>query len=357
MRFHFVVSGPIEQLSGGYIYNREIITELAGMGCDVMLHELPKNSSGPGTGGPRRFKRMLSSIPDGETAVIDSLVAARSGTLIRENATRLRIVYLLHLPFSLDPRDKEEVSHELLMSEKTALLCSYRVVVTSCFARQELQAPRYGVPREKIFVVEPGMHTSVRKRGYSQKPRKLLSVANMIGRKGYVTLLDALASITDLDWLMTCCGTVDQNDASVRIFNKKLHAYGLRTRVLIKGPVSGDALVSAYLQSDLFIAPSYYETLGMALTEAACHGLPVVTSVDPAVNPFLSPDSTVYFRPKDSSTLGSILRDLLSDAERYHELCEAARRHEPRPASWRSSAEKFLRVLAEPRQHLTPLVP
>jgi glycosyltransferase involved in cell wall biosynthesis len=284
-------------------------------------------------------------IPDSETVVIDGLLAGAIGTLIKEHAERLTIVSLIHLPLSVSPWNGEGINRHLLNSERTALNSSHVIVVTSEFARSSLLQSPYDCRKEKISVIEPGRHKTPRKKSYRELPRRLLCVANIIQRKGYVTLLEALVNLTDIEWVLTCCGSEEYETSYVRHVRDMIRDCGLEDRIIIKGPISGEELGSEYLGADLFVFPSCYETYGMALTEAAGYGLPIVTSIDPTTNKDLSGNAVVFFRPDQVITLQEILRELMTNPVCYAELCEGAKMHVPATRSWTECAEIFLKLL------------
>jgi glycosyltransferase involved in cell wall biosynthesis len=347
MTVHFMIPGDINERAGGYIYDKEIITSLTGMGCEVIVHEVHDDFPCPEAGSIEQCRQGFRKVPDNGMVVVDGLVGGAIGALIRENSERLTVVSLIHLPLTVTPWSDQKINRNLLRSERTALHFSDAIVVTSEFAKTALLQPRYDCKKEKITVIEPGWHNTHRKKSYRELPLKLLCVANIIERKGYITFVNALGRLTDKDWNLTCCGNMDYDPSYVRNLIKRITEHGLDERIFLKGSIQGKALVDEYLSADLFVFPSWYETYGMALTEAAGYGLPIVTSVDGATNRHLSRESTVFFHPDDVSELEEVLRELLTNPLRYVELCEAAHTHILTALSWTACAERFLSLLTE----------
>lgn len=353
MAVHFIIPGNINELSGGYIYDKEIISALSSMGCEVILHQVLDDFPCPDERSLAHCRHVLKVIPDSATVVIDGLLAGTTGALIKEHAERLTIVSLIHLPRSVSALNGEGINEDLLNSEKTALHASQAIVVTSEFSRSSLLQPPYDCRKDKISVIEPGRHGTVRKISYGELPRRLLCVANIIQRKGYVTLLEALVNLTDIEWVLTCCGSAEYEPSYARHVMDMIRECGLEDRIIIKGPVSGKELDSEYLGADLFVFPTRYETYGMALTEAAGYGLPIVTSINPVTNKDLSLNAAVFFPPDEVITLREIMRELMTNPARYTELCEGANMHVPATRSWTECAEIFLELLISINQKET----
>src|SRR5262249_55839458 len=57
-----------------------------------------------------------------------------------------------------------------------------------------------------------------------------------------------------------------------------IHNFGLQHHVRFLGELWGEAKSRAFLESDLFILPSFSENFGLVIAEALAHGLPVITT-------------------------------------------------------------------------------
>ena len=62
----------------------------------------------------------------------------------------------------------------------------------------------YGVPAERIRVVEPGTDPAPLAEGTDGTTPALLTVASLTPRKGHETLFRALATLGSLPWHLTC---------------------------------------------------------------------------------------------------------------------------------------------------------
>jgi UDP-glucose:(heptosyl)LPS alpha-1,3-glucosyltransferase len=141
---------------------------------------------------------------------------------------------------------------------------------------------RYGVPEDEITVLPLGFdpkrfNAEVRRLrreqaraelGYDAGERVVLFVANELERKGFDTLLEAVARGDDK---LLVVGDVDLSSREGDI-----ERLGLRDRVRATGRVADVAAFQA--AADVFALPTRYEPWGLVIVEALAAGLPVVTS-------------------------------------------------------------------------------
>ena len=80
VRVHVVVPEGFDdpgQPSGGNIYDRRVCAGLAGAGWDVLVMTVAAAWPVPGSGARADLARIVSAIPDGETVLIDGIIASR----------------------------------------------------------------------------------------------------------------------------------------------------------------------------------------------------------------------------------------------------------------------------------------
>jgi UDP-glucose:(heptosyl)LPS alpha-1,3-glucosyltransferase len=144
---------------------------------------------------------------------------------------------------------------------------------------------RYGVPDEDVSVLPLGFDprrfdASVRsaKRalartelGYGASEQVVLFVANELERKGFDTLLEAIARRRDPALRLLVVGAVDLAGRAPQIAR-----LGLTERVRAVGSVTDVAYYQA--AADAFALPTRYEPWGLVIVEALASGLPVLTS-------------------------------------------------------------------------------
>ena len=203
----------------------------------------------------------------------------------------------------------------LAASERTALAATRGVVVTSPATAAGLAD--YGVTRDRIAVVEPGIDPAARSRGTRAADAtadvELLCVASLVPRKGHLLLLEALARLRHLPWRLTCVGSPELDpDAAARV-HAAVDALGLASRVTFTGAAIGADLDRAYERADAFVLATYYEGYGLAVAEAVARGLPVVCSDTGAAAALVGADSGVIVPPGEVEALTAALARVIGD--------------------------------------------
>src|SRR5215471_9997300 len=80
----FVVPGRLDQLTGGYLFDRHIVEGLRARGRAVRVIEL--------TGGRPKANAVLAGVADGTNTVVDGLALANLGEVVAAQARRLPVV-------------------------------------------------------------------------------------------------------------------------------------------------------------------------------------------------------------------------------------------------------------------------
>lgn len=146
----------------------------------------------------------------------------------------------------------------------------------------ELAAIRYGIPLERIQVVEGAVDTEAFSPAREHAPRdgehlKLLFVGDVEASKGVQTVLEAFIALTDRypSLSLVIAGSADPE--TVQRMSTLAATAGAGERLKILGFVEHEDLPDLYRSADLFVAPSDYEGgLGMVYLEAMACGLPAV---------------------------------------------------------------------------------
>lgn len=147
-----------------------------------------------------------------------------------------------------------------------------------------------------IFVISPDLKKYLMQRGF--KEEKVIITGNgvedelirkakvlpdckidalFIGRinevKGVFDLLKVLASVKEKfpDFQLAVMGTGDTS--TVQRFKDKIRDYGLSANVKFLGHIEGQEKFDIIKSSKTFLFPSYKESFGIALLEAACSGI------------------------------------------------------------------------------------
>ncbi len=207
-------------------------------------------------------------------------------------------------------------------------------------------------PRRRIFTIPNGVdterygqlidRTSVRERvGIPGDARVVIVVAKLMEQKGHVFLLRALPPILerypDLHVLLVGDGPLRSSlTASIAELRDaaRVHLVGNRRDV-------SDLLAA----SDLFVLPSLWEGLPMALLEAMASGLPpVVSRVSGAAEVVVDGESGLLVPAADVERLCAAIGVLLEDPDRARRVGRAARERVERFYSARTQAARHAAI-------------
>lgn len=323
---YFVVPAGIDdpaRPSGGNRYDRRVVLGLRGLG--VPVHERRADD----------LAAELAATPDGAVVVVDGLLAVAAPDAVVQAARRLRLVVLLHMPFS-------EADPAVARAERSVLTAAACVVTTSKWARAWVLA-HHGLMPARVWVATPGVDPAP---GAAPTPAgtRLLCLAAVTAAKGHDVLLTALETLADLEWQLTCAGAVDLEPRFVAGLREHVQRSGLGDRVVLTGPLVGADLAAALATTDLLVSASRHEAYGMAVTEALAHAVPVVAT-DIGGHPEAVGAGGVLVPPDDPDRLATALRRWLTEPAERDRLRAAAARRRTELSPWSATAQRIAEVV------------
>ena len=348
MRVHVVVPEGFDnpgQPSGGNIYDRRVCAGLAEAGWDVLVTTVAEAWPVPGSGARADLARIVSAIPDGETVLIDGLIASPAAAQLLPHTSRIRMTVLLHMPLATVLDTHHDASAQ--RSERVVLRAATGVVVTSEWTRRQVLT-RYAIPAHRVHVARPGVD---RVAVPARPVRGRLICVGVLGRhKGQDLLVEALANLAERDWHCVLAGPLDRDPAYVEQLQARITRLGYGHRIRLSGVLTGAALSHAYTTADLLVAPSRSETYGMAVTEALAHGLPVIAAAVGGLPEALgsTADGTrpgQLVPPGDPAALAATLADWLGDERHRHRLRAAARQRRSTLRGWEQTTREIANAL------------
>lgn len=136
-------------------------------------------------------------------------------------------------------------------------------------------ATRFRIPGDRIHVVFPRIETT----GTSEcsgvviddRSLNLFYPAASYIYKNHSLLVRALSSVTDSNLSVTLYLTVSKDALSIPEMSPNI-------KVVFLGPLEREEVQWLYMKVDALLFPSYIETLGLPLIEAAAAGLPILVS-------------------------------------------------------------------------------
>ena len=344
---HFVVPGPLDQLTGGYVYDRHMVEGLRALGWTVELHSLPGRFPDADEVGRSAFDSTLAALPDRARVVIDGLAMGGLPEIVEAHAGRLRIVSLVHHPLAEETGISDSEQRRFRESERRGLASCAGAIVSSGFTARVLAD--FDVPPERVRVVVPGTEPARAAVGpASGGPPVLLCVASVTPRKGHEMLVAALARVHDLPWRCVCVGALDRDRGHADAVLRQVADAGLADRIDFVGERTGARLDDTWHRASAFVLASHYEGYGMVLAEALARGLPVVSTTGGAIPHTVPADAGILVEPGDDAAFADALRALLAPGgESRAGLAAAARRHAATLPDWQVSVRAFAHAVDE----------
>jgi glycosyltransferase involved in cell wall biosynthesis len=305
-------------------------------GCLVLPGDYPE----PGDQARSAAARLLRELPDGAALIVDGLGFSPLFESFAAKAERQRIYALVHHPLCDETGLAATERARLFERERQALALARGVIVTSRHTAARLAD--FDVPAERIRVVQPGIDVVRRRPASSASDPVLLCVASLTPRKGQDVLLRALSRVRRFGWRLLLVGPARDRAYAGRL-RRLARDLRLADRVAFPGALNAAALARLYGAADLFVLPSYHEGYGIAVAEAAGHGLPVIASNAGAIPEAVAGARHRLVPPGDIPALADALRGVLCARS-----VAGARWSPPtdkRPRSWASAGQDFVSSL------------
>ena len=140
-------------------------------------------------------------------------------------------------------------------------------------------------------------------------PRKYIFTAcRFVPEKGLHDLISAYKSIKNPEFKLVIAGDADHETEYSRDLKKSVES---SRNIVMTGFLSGSLLEELYANAGLFVLPSYYEGLPIALLEAMSYGLPVLVSDIPQHREINLPEFR-YFPVKNVEKLAEKMIELIN---------------------------------------------
>ncbi len=258
MSIHFLNPGSINQISGGYIFNKKFIEGLKSNGKKLELFEIETLKD---------YSPSENEVAD--LVIIDSLLFFKNPRHTLELIQKHNVIPIIHLSDGLQDVTYRAVEKNLLQDLK--------ILVTSEFVKSEL-VRYFSIGEENILVLEPGIETNFSKPNYPSKIKDFICVSNLVKRKRVLALINILNDLIEFNWTLQIYG----DDKIEPLYAEKLRNFikqnNLEERVRISAALPQEELFKKMAEKDMLLHFAAYETFGMSIFEAAAIGLPILST-------------------------------------------------------------------------------
>ncbi|RYZ02240.1 MAG: glycosyltransferase [Myxococcales bacterium] len=302
-RIAFVVYGSLEQVSGGYIYDRLVVEQLRGLGDEVTVLSLT-----PGQSDLPELRGAGFDVVVGDELCFRELLPLFQ----RAEGGPRRVLLIHHLTAWEHPPGPERDA--VLALERATVSAADVCVATSHVTADRLFAERIA---RHAAVAEPGADRMPRPDTGGQEPSsallRLLFVGNILRRKRVLELCEAFASLTFASAELVLVGSELEPDyaAEVRAYVSQT---GLGRRVRFLGPLPAEGVAEQLAQADALVLPSALEGYGMVLSEALWASVPVIAARVGAAEQLVSRTGAgLLYEPDDRFALAATLSAFIGD--------------------------------------------
>ena len=232
-------------------------------------------------------------------------------------------------------------------------ICSKMVAVSNQV--KEYAIMREHVNPEKIIVIQNGIepHRLVKEQATMRQVLRnqfhvaesdllVVTVGRFTVQKGHTFLIDAISQIAPrypkVHFVFAGDGPLRQE------LEGKVKSLGLITRITFPG-IRND-INELLLASDIFVQPSLWEGLSLALLEALMAGLPVLaTQVEGVADVVVDGKSALFVPPGDSERLAAALEKLMQDPELRSKLSKQGRERAEKSYSIDSMCNYYFQLI------------
>ncbi len=166
------------------------------------------------------------------------------------------------------------------------------------------------VDEKDVFICPNGINNEIEKIPIRNKSNtvKLLFLSNLIEAKGVFFLLKACDSLNKKGYSFECIFVGGEGDISKEDFESQVKLLKLEKCVFYLGRKYDDEKKQIYLNSDIFIFPTFYEneTFGLVNIEAMMYGLPVISTNEGGIPDIIKDGVNGYIIDSDKDLVDKI---------------------------------------------------
>ncbi len=356
MHVAFVIYGSLDEVSGGFLYDRQLVEYLQQRGHRTTIVALPWRSYACSL-KDNLSRHLLRTLGNNSFDLVlqDELVHPSFFRINRRlrRAFHTPIVSLIHLLRSSENGPSWQrrlyrwIEHRYLAGIDGFIYVN-RHIETRVHAMLQGSPPG-------VIANPAGDHLSVGltseqiiRRAQCPGPLNIIFVGNLTPLKGLHLVLEALRHLPADTWRLTVIGTLDRDVAYVRRVRRHVIDAGWEANVALLGTLSNAEVGSHLRQSDVFAVPSSPESYSIAYLEAMNHGLPIIANAQSDSADLVEHGMSGFcIQPDDIGSFAKHLRTLTQDRHELAQMSLAARKRFTSLPTWAQSMDRAVRFLED----------
>lgn len=357
MKIGLIIYGSLDTVSGGYLYDRQLVGHLRESGEQVEIISLPWT-----TYGRHLFHNFSTSfywrLWDAQFDVLlqDELNHPSLFWLNEKLKGRYPIVSIVHHLRCSEARPAWQ--NRLYQQVERRYLASVDGFVfnseTTRRVTEEVLGEERGGKGKRPFIVAPPAanhhqqtisYNQIQARTHALGPLRLLFVGNLIPRKGLHTLLSALARLPAADYQLTIVGSTETNRAYAQQIEQQLTTL---PNVRLLGSLPDAKLAVQFASHHVLAVPSSYEGFGIVYLEGMGFGLTAIGTTAGAAGEIITHGQNGFrIKPDDAANLAAHLQTLQQNRAKLAKMSIAAREHFLTQPTWDDSMGRVHQFLQE----------
>jgi glycosyltransferase involved in cell wall biosynthesis len=352
-----VIYGSLETISGGYLYDRQMVAHLQQQGDQVEIISIPWRTYAhhlTDNYATSLFKRLASL--NLNVLVQDELNHPSLAWLNQRLRAQVRypIISLVHHLRCSEPRPAWQ-NRFYGWVEQRYLRGVDGFIFNSQTTRQTVRARlANGIKRPSVVAYPAGdrFHPTITPeeielRAKLPGPLRLLFLGNLIPRKGLHLLLEALHQV-EAHWELEVIGSLTFHPGYVQRVRAMVQRYRMADQVHFRDVLDHAELAQYLRQRQVLVVPSSYEGFGIVYLEGMSFGLPAIATRLGATGEIITHEqSGLLVDAQNASDLASWIDRLANDRQLLAAMgVHALHRFQAHP-TWEQSMEKIRKFLLD----------
>jgi glycosyltransferase involved in cell wall biosynthesis len=356
MRVGLVIYGSLDTVSGGYLYDRQLVSYLESTGDQVELVSIPVHN----------YSRSL--LDNFSASLYRRLAGLQVDVLLQDELNHPSLWYMNRRILGSVEYPVFSIVHHLRSSESNP---EWRRMVISAIERSYLESVDGFIfnsentrlaTQSMVRSLESGVvaypagnrlnpditRERIKIRAVQEGSIKILFLGNVIPRKGLHVLMAALNKINLQNWHLSVVGSLEFDRMYAQRILQLVEDYNFQEHVVFHGVLDDMQLGEIMLNNHILAVPSYHEGFGIAYLEGMGFGLPAIGTTSGGASEIITHGEDGYLIPhEDVSLLAECISGLIQDRELLIDMSLQARTRYLRHPTWENSMERVRTFLVE----------
>lgn len=205
------------------------------------------------------------------------------------------------------------------------------------------------VSREQVMICPNGIPEFFDKEPFHERNNKvphLLFLSNLIPSKGVYLLLDACKILKDNGYKFVCKFVGGESKEITKdVFEKAVEVRGLNEVIFYDGPLYGEDKKNVFINSDIFIQPTFNDCFPLSLLEAMQFKLPIITTNEGGIPDIVKDGENGLVMSKDAASIAEAIRRLIDNPQLRLDMGEEGFQRYKRYFTLEKFEENFVGIL------------